>query len=139
MLNMNPEIICLLIDKVRGFQVQEEVVIPEEADSPAEDWARQALAAHASDLTYLEAKSVIDDLEPDQQITLVALMWLGRGDYDLSDWDTVVADAVVAHNNYTAEYLLATPLMPSYLEEGLSLHGHSCQQERDFGNFGMRS
>lgn len=139
MLNLNSETICFLIEKAQEFHVKEEVVIPEVPDSPAEDWARQVLADHSGDMTYLDAKCVIDDLEPDQQITLVALMWLGRGDYDLTDWNDAIADATQAHTKNTAEYLLSTPLLSSYLEEALSQHGCSCQIEKEFINMGVRS
>ncbi|MBY4674981.1 DUF3775 domain-containing protein [Marinobacterium arenosum] len=138
MLNLNSETVCLLIEKAREFHAKEEVVIPEEPDSPAEDWARQTLADHSSDLTYQEVKSLIDDLEPDQQLELVALMWLGRGDYELSDWQSILKDAEDSHSEYIAEYLLAKPLLASYLDEALNQMGISCQQEIEFDNFGMR-
>ena len=82
MLELNPETICFLVSKAKEFHAKEEVVIPDEPLSPSEDWARQVLADHDDDLTYQEFKAAVDDLEPDQQATLVALMWLGRGDYD---------------------------------------------------------
>jgi len=37
------------------------------------------------DFAYEELKTTIEDLEPDQQVCLVALMWLGRGDFTLED------------------------------------------------------
>ncbi len=139
MLNINPDTICYLVGKAREFHVKEEVVIPEEPDSPSDDWARQVLADHSGDLTYQDAASVVEDLEPDQQIALVALMWLGRGDYDLADWESALIDAADAHSSHTAAYLLSTPLMADYLEEGLSQHGYSCQLEKEFVNVGIRS
>jgi len=45
---------------------------------PGEDEADDSI--EGPDPTYAELKTTIDDLEPDQQIRLVALMWLGRGD-----------------------------------------------------------
>ncbi len=134
MLNLNPETVCALITKAREFHVKEEVVIPDEPDSPAEDWARQVLADHRGDLTYLDAKSIVDDLELDQQITLIALLWLGRGDYELSEWEDALADAEAVHSEEVAEYLLAKPLLSNYLEEALSLHGYSCEEEEDLEN-----
>jgi hypothetical protein len=86
MLEVNPEIVCFIIIKAREFHAKEEVVIPEEPSAPGDDWALQVLADHSDDLTYLELSSTIDDLEPGQQASLVALMWLGRGDYDADEW-----------------------------------------------------
>lgn len=126
MLAVNPETVCFLIDKAHQFHAKEEVVIPEQSLSPSEDWALQVLADHADDPTFDEAKSTIADLEPDQQVEVVALMWLGRGDYELEEWDSAVADAKDAWNERLGEYLFAHPMLADYLAEGLDLLGYSC-------------
>lgn len=128
MLELNPETVCFLIGKAKEFHAKEEVVIPEEPFSPSEDWARQVLADHADDLSYQEFSDAIDDLEPDQQFALVALMWLGRGDYSVEQWDSALSDAEERWTPRTAEYLLARPLVADYLTEGLSLLGYSCEE-----------
>ncbi len=132
MLSINPDIVCSIIDKAREFHAKEGVVIPETRTSEASDadWAYQVLADHRSDLTYLELKSEIENLEPDQQTTLVALMWLGRGDYDVSEWKTALKDARSRKSGPTADYLLATPLVSDYLEEGLDLLGYPYESTR---------
>ena len=128
MLEFNPETVCFLISKAKEFHAKEEVVIPDEPLSPSEDWGRQVLADHAGDLTHREFKAAVDDLEPDQQAVLVALMWLGRGDYSEDQWDAACSDAEAGWTPRTAEYLLATPLVADYLEEGLALLGYGCEE-----------
>lgn len=127
MLDFNPATVCFLIDKAHEFHAKEEVVIPDNPGSPTEDWALQALADHADDATFQEFKSTVADLEPDQQAQLVALFWLGRGDYDVEEWDDAVAEARRLANARTAEYLIAHPLLADYFEEGLDLLGYSCE------------
>jgi hypothetical protein len=56
---------------------------------------------------------------------LVALTWFVRGDDDLESWHDLRAEALQAHNNRTAQYLLATPMLADYLEEALSQLGKS--------------
>lgn len=126
MIDINPEIVCQIIDRAREFQAQEAVVLPETPFNPSDDWATQTLAAHIDDLTYQEVKAAIEDLEPDQQMVLVALMWLGRGDFEIDDWNDALQEAEVNWTDRTAEYLLATPLVADYLMEALDLHGYSC-------------
>ena len=92
--------------------------------SPSDDWARQVLADHVDDPTFQEVKAAIDDLEPDQQVTLVALMWLGRGDYSADEWDSAVAAAQDGWNERTAEYLLGTPMLADFLSEALDELGY---------------
>jgi hypothetical protein len=124
-IDLNPENVYFIIDKMREFHAKEAVSIPEVPTSPTDDWALQVLADHLDDASYGEACAAIDDLEPDQQITLVALMWLGRGDYTLDDWEEALEDARSAYNGRTADYLIATPLVADYLEEGLNEHGYT--------------
>ena len=126
MLDVNPDTVCRLIDLAREFHAQEAVVIPEEPGSPADDWPGNMLAAHADDATLDEFRSIIDDLEPDQQQQVVGLLWIGRGDYGLEEWSDVLEQAADAWNERTAEYLIAHPLLPDYLAEGLDMHGYSC-------------
>lgn len=126
MLEVNPEIVCYFIDKAHQFHAKEEVVIPDEPGDPGDDWAVQILADHASDFTYQEVKAAIDDLEPEQQASLVALMWIGRGDYSGDEWDAALEEAKGSWTPRTAEYLLATPLVADYLQEGLAELGYSC-------------
>ena len=128
MLNINPQIICFLIDKAREFHVKEQVSIPETPTSPTEDWAMQVLADHLDDATFQELENTINDLEPDQQVELVALMWTGRGDFDVTEWDAAFKEAGDAWNTRTAAYLIATPLLADYLMEGLNLKGYSCEE-----------
>ena len=63
------------------------------------------------------------DLNVDEQIDLVTLAWLGRGDGDLDSWDELRVQAASEHNNRTASYLLGTPLLADYLEDALSQLG----------------
>ncbi len=126
MLGINPDNVCFIIEKAHEFHAKEEVVIPENSDYPEDDWARQVLADHASDPCYQELKYVIDSLPPAQQIELVALMWLGRGDFSVEEWSSALVEARNSHTPRTADYLIGTPLVADYLQEALSQFGYSC-------------
>ena len=126
MLNLNPDTVCFLILKARVFHSKEEVVLPDVPDSPADDWALQALADHAGDTTFQEFKATIDDLEPDQQQALVALMWIGRDDFSADEWVAALQEARRNWGENTAEYLIAHPQLAYHLLEGLNLLGYSC-------------
>lgn len=126
MLNLNPETVCFIIDKARQFQAKEEVVFPEEPGGGGDDWALQVLADHSDDPSVQEVESTVNDLEPDQQAALVALMWLGRGDYDAEEWLEAVREAAETLTESTAGYLLSHPMVADYLMEGLIQHGYDC-------------
>ena len=129
MLNVDPQTVCFIIDKAKEFHAKEGVSIPEMTTSPSDDWALQVLADHRDDMTYGELQSTINDLEPDQQVELVALMWVGRGDFDADDWEGATENAKDEWNKRTAEYLIATPLLADYLAEALNQFGYSCEED----------
>ena len=126
MLNLSPDTVCFLISTARLFHSKEEVVFPEIPDSPSDDWALQALADHSGDSVFQEFKSTIDDLEPDQQQEVVALMWLGRDEFSADEWESAREEARNSWTQSTAEYLIAHPQLADYLLEGLDLLGYSC-------------
>jgi len=52
-----------------------------------------ALEDHADDPVRTELTEIIRGLNEDEQIDLVAMTWLGRGDGDLDDWEDVRMEA----------------------------------------------
>jgi hypothetical protein len=85
------------------------------------------LEDHADDPTEQELRTYIDGLTEDEQIDLVTLMWLGRGDGTVNDWDELREEAARLHNKRTAAYLLGKPMLGDHLEEALELLGLSCE------------
>lgn len=75
------------------------------------------------DLTAEELRELIADLNVDEAADLVALVWVGRGDYDAAEWEDAVAAARERANKRTATYLLGMPMLADYLEEGLEALG----------------
>jgi hypothetical protein len=128
MLDVSVDTICFLIQMARVFHAKEEVVIPEQPLNATDDWALQVLANHRDDPTYQEFVTTIRDLEPDQQANLVALMWIGRGDYEADEWEEALEQAVEESTAYTAEYLISKPLVSDYLEAALNQLGYSCNE-----------
>ncbi|WP_297527866.1 DUF3775 domain-containing protein [Thiohalobacter sp.] len=126
MLDINPEIVCFLIERARVFHSKEAVVLPEVPDNPTDDWGLQVLADHVDDSTLQEFKAAVDDLEPDQQQAVVALMWVGRGDFSADEWEAALAEAEDNWTEHTAEYLIAHPYLADHLQEGLAEFGYDC-------------
>ena len=75
------------------------------------------------DLRARELRALIADLNVDEAAELVALAWLGRGDYDASEWSEALEEARRRGNRRTAAYLLGMPMLGDYLEEGLEAIG----------------
>jgi hypothetical protein len=127
-LTISPEKVCFIILKAREFDAKDEVTEEDPGSNPSDDMDAAVLENHADDPVVEEITSLINSLSEDEQIDLVTLAWLGRDDYTLSDWPTIREEAARAHNKRTAEYLLGTPLVGDFLEEGLSMLGYSCEE-----------
>ncbi len=128
MIDTDLEKVCYVIVKAREFDAQVPIDDPDSGSNPADDRAIDALEALADDPTFEELKSFIDSLSEDEQIDLVALTWLGRGDFTIDEWDDARAEAANARSDHTASYLLGIPLLGDYLEEGLAAHELSCAE-----------
>ncbi|MDH3582454.1 MAG: DUF3775 domain-containing protein [Hyphomicrobiales bacterium] len=124
MINLNPETVTKIAEHAREFQVSASMEMDDSPVLPIDASAIEQLTEWHGDPDYTDLRNAIDDLEPDQQATIVALMWLGRGDYEFDDWDQALKYASEADGVSTADYLIATPLLADYLMEGLSLHGY---------------
>ena len=129
MLHVPIETICFLIDKAHEFQSQEGFVPPELPDIPTEDWALEALSDHTEDPCLNEVQEVLGEMSARQCAEVVSVMWLGRGDYEVDDWEAAVEDALEGYSERAAEYLLAHPTVAEDLNEGLIQLGYSCEEE----------
>ena len=126
-LTVSSESVCFIIVKAREFDARDVVTDPDSGSNATDDGTASVLEAHSDDLTPKELVAFINALSEEEQADLVALLWLGRGDGTLEDWDDLRDEAQRQHNNRTAAYLLGEPLLSDHLEEGLSQFGFSCE------------
>ncbi len=127
-LAVSSESVCFIIVKAREFDAQDVVTEPDPGSNASDDGMTAVLEAHDDALTYAELRAFIAALSEEQQVDLVALMWLGRGDATLEDWEDLRAEAQQQHTGRTARYLLGEPLLSDYLEEGLSQFEFTCAE-----------
>ncbi|MEX2450563.1 MAG: DUF3775 domain-containing protein [Rhodospirillales bacterium] len=123
--------VCFLISAAREFEAEEAIEkiyadAGEEDEEPRQQDLDDLLASRREDPLYAEIAGFVDSLNEDQQCELVALAWLGRGDFTRDEWQDGVDAARERHTDATADYLLGMPLLPDYLEEGLAAFDLSC-------------
>jgi len=124
-LEISPQKVWFFIQKAREFDVKDVVTDEGSSSNAADDAMLSVLEDHGDDPTYTELRMFINALTEDEQVDLVALVWLGRGDGDVSDWEDLREEASRLHNNRTAQYLLGKPMLADHLEEGLAQLGFS--------------
>jgi uncharacterized protein DUF3775 len=121
------EKVGFIVVKAREFDVKDAVSNADEGSNASDDAMVSVLEDRRDDPVAQELRGFIGALSEDEQIDLVTLTWLGRGDGSVAEWDELRAEASRAHNKRTASYLLGIPLLPDYLEEGLSQLGLSVE------------
>ena len=127
-LGINPDKVCHIIAKARAFDAKEDVSDPDSGSNAVDDGMTDVLEDLPDDVdaTRLELLEFIRSLDEDEQLDLVALAWVGRGTYEISEWREARNIARNEHNKRTAEYLLKLPLLGDYLQEGLAAFGEDC-------------
>ena len=123
MLEIEPETVYFLILKAREFDDKDAPGTPDEDVTPAEEAIESDMHYYADEPVAQEIKDTIEALNDDEQAELVALTWIGRGDFTVEEWSEVVRTARQRRTNPTADYLLGTPMLGDYLEEGLTQLG----------------
>ena len=126
-MSLSPAKAFFFVQKAREFDIEDEVTDLESDSSGSDDVILSLPQSRHDDPRHHELRTFISALTEDEQIDLVALTWLGRGDGDVSDWDELRAEAARLHNNRTAQYLLGKPMLAEQLEEGLAQLGFSAE------------
>ncbi|OAN72005.1 hypothetical protein A8B83_09700 [Rhodobacteraceae bacterium EhC02] len=78
-----------------------------------------------------ELRAFIDRLSDEEQTSLVALMWIGRGSFEPEELQEAIRTATREATTPTADYLLGTPHLSDHLENGLDALGLSAIDEED--------
>jgi hypothetical protein len=124
--DINPEKVCFIIVKARELESEDEGMEPD-ASNPADDKCVSVMTEEAFSTVRAELSEFINAMDQDEQCELVALAWIGRGDFTSQEWDAALEQARLRRQGSTSEYLLGVPLLASYLEDGLSEFGENCE------------
>jgi hypothetical protein len=134
-LTIAPDTVRLIVEKARTVSAavnedyddgaEHEVEIDGEArDSHHHDGLAEE---ETEDQTERELHQIVRELNVDEAAELIALTWIGRGDYEASEFAEAVGEA--RQRNYRpSRYLLGMPMLGDWLEEGLEAIGVSAPQ-----------
>jgi hypothetical protein len=123
--------LAFIIEKAREFDVKESDSDPDSGSNPSDDGNADILEDKADDPTREELAGAIHELNEDERAELVALAWLGRGTYDLEEWDEAVSTARSEHGRNAAKYLIGLPLLGDYLEDGMAMFDEGIVDQDD--------
>ena len=129
-LTVSPETAFYIIVKAREFDEQVEPTDPDSGSNPSDDREVDVLEEEADDPVEQELEAALVALNIDEQLDLIALMWLGRGDFPT--FADARKEASDMRDKHIPSYLIGTPKLGDYLEEGLAQLGISLEDfEKD--------
>ncbi|MDQ0327481.1 hypothetical protein J2R99_003350 [Rhodopseudomonas julia] len=127
-LSLDPSTLRFFADKARtlsadleaGYEDGRDHEIDLDAEGMRESHHHDALAEEETDdQTEEELRELIDDLNIDEAADLVAIVWIGRGDYGADDWEEARSEARGRAQGKTSKYLLGMPLLADHIDAGL--------------------
>jgi hypothetical protein len=122
-ISISAEKVAFLIEKTREFDVKEGATDPDSGSNAIDDNMIDVLEDNGSDPVAQEIVGFVSGLTEDEQVDVLALMRLGRGDAEVEEWNKLRRETRDTREGPTARVLLGEPLVSDYLAEGLSALG----------------
>ena len=122
-LGISLEAVAAIVDAARAVQEGEEsgALARDEEDEEGLD------AEDDENMDEDALRAFIAELNEDEQASLIALAWVGRGDYSGTEFDEARTLAKERNIRDAAEYLLGIDMLGDMLEEGLAELGLSLE------------
>jgi len=121
-----------IIAKARAYDAEVAPVDEDSGSNPSDDRGVDVLQGGADNCTGQELRDTLGALNFGERNELVALIWVGRGDYTGGEWATAVAEASRYATN-RVDYLMRQPMLGDLIEEGLAELGYSLEELADIG------
>jgi Protein of unknown function (DUF3775) len=127
------ETLCRIIIRARENEAQVPAQDAEEDADNIDDFddeggeALSVLEDEINSGVEEELRAILDDLADDQLAETLALAWIGRGTYDVSEWEDACAEAADTDAEGAIDELMDMPLLASHLEAGLAAFDYSCE------------
>lgn len=106
------------------------IIRARELDSGVNPWAHQG-NRRPQHGTRTELHDFIESLNEDEQASLTAVMWIGRGSFEAEELDEAIATARAEKTTPTEDYLMGDPQLADHLEAGMDALGLSPEDAED--------
>lgn len=117
-LGISLEIVATVVDLANAVQEAEEAALGDDDDDEDLDDDED------EEISEEMLTDFIDELNEEQQVALIALAWVGRGDYEPEEWEEAIRLAKErGAGTDTASYLLGMDMAGDLLAEGLGAFG----------------
>jgi hypothetical protein len=122
-LGISLEIVATIVDLANAVQEAEEAKIGDDDDDEPEDDDEE------DEISEEMLTDYIDELNEEQQVALIALAWVGRGDYEPEEWAEAVKLATERNVKGDASaYLVGLEGLGDLLSEGVGAFGLAIEE-----------
>jgi hypothetical protein len=129
-LSITPDQAFFILMKAREYDEQTPMIDPDDGSDDAEvgdEPVRQEADEETDDAVEEELVSAIQALNDDAQLDLIALIWIGRGDFSATEWTDAREAARDIGRERAPRYVCGIPLASDYLDDGLAQFGYSLE------------
>ena len=126
-LNLGLDKIQDIVLKAREFDQEEFPDEPDPGGESDEVRDREERLDEGDDPTEAELRELIDDLNDDEVVDLIALVWIGRGDFGIDELGEARDLARERHQGSSSRYLMGIPTLAEYLSEGVAAAGYDLE------------
>lgn len=126
-LAIRPDEAFFILMKAREFDEKTPVSDPDSGSNATDDGSLDILEDGPDDATEQELTDAIRRLNDDALLDLIALIWIGRGDFSLPEWNEARAAARDIGRERAPRYVRGIPLVSDYLDEALAQIGLSLE------------
>jgi hypothetical protein len=125
-LRINSDKVCDFIEAARELSGKVPETSGDGTTSGDDSPYHLSLEQVKDDPTRQQMVEFVAGLNVEEQVDLLALIYLGRGDYSLEEWDDVLDAARDRIDSKDADFMIGDRALPGYLEDGLEAFGRSC-------------
>ena len=127
-LSISPDKVCFIVVNARDFDAKDVVTDPDDSSNATDDAMLSVLEDHKDDPVVQEISAAIFGMTEDEQIDLAALAGSAAATARSRIGTSCARKPRALTTSAPPSYLLGMPLLPDYLEEGLSQFGMSCDE-----------
>lgn len=124
-LEISLESLCRILQRAREYEAQVPADEADDGSNPTDDGVMAVLDDETNDSVEEELRAAVEDLSEDEQRELVALILVGRGTYEVSEWQEAIEMADEEAPD-VASWMMDQPMIAALIDAGMAAVELSC-------------
>jgi hypothetical protein len=125
-LRINPDKVCEFLEAAREVAGKVPATTGDKTSSGDDSPLKFMEDDGAGDPIRQQMVEFVGGLNVDEQVDLLALIYLGRGDFGLDEWDDALVEAGDRIGAGDADFMIGDRALPAYLGDALDAFGKTC-------------